>query len=654
MGVDSTHARGVDAMRSGRTNEAPPATEKTPPDDCVGSDLRNSSASLGGAADGTDALCATAAMATATPEQHPEQRRRRKVSFADDQPTDIKARRADRARLRAHGADSGMPNLFLICGFAGFVAVVFAEIVRSPDDRATVKGSGSLLLLLTHTASVVRLCTGFFARCTVIATAAFASCVLIFFGRILQRSRQVRGQKACPPLKGWAAHHALVATVTSSFRTFLATKRADEKLTILRSRRGTNPSNRTSEAKYKERATPLDVSQLCDVIEIDTQKMLMHVEPGVAMDYMTRVAIAHGVVPEVVLEFPGITVGGAVCGGGIESSSHKFGSFVDTVEEMDVLTGDGNLHRNLTRDSEPDLFYALSTSFGTIGVITRVAIRVVRAAPFIHVRYVHTDGVQSATSLMERMSDCGADGGTGSPDFLDSVALSPSSAMIVCGDFANSAPPGVAFKSLRGRRSDDWFFWHITSLSRCLKTTIAPPASMTASVSEYYRSLAGHEEYMLLEDFLFRFDRGAFWMARPGLELFFGKHAYYKDTARAHAGPHFLLRIKYAWLCTTRQLYRMLHQCGDELVARMFIVQDFIMPSRTEACDFVRFSHAETSIWYVVVFAHMLPYMFAEFVCVCVCDDSKMRASVKEDGSICFRGFSSLPFPPCGNLYMTD
>ena len=438
---------------------------------------------------------------------------------------------------------------------------------------------------------------------SLITTTMKVSCLvaLAIVIRLLQRANEPRRKKSCPRLKGWKEHELDVTDVKIGLSTFLSMKKPTQKLSILRSRKGTNPSNRTAEAKYKERATPLDVSQLCRVIDIDTENMLVHVEPGVAMDHMTRTAMAYGVVPQVVLEFPGITVGGAVCGGGIESSSHKFGSFVDTVVEMDILTGDGYFHKNVSRESDPDLFYAMATSFGTIGVITRVAIRVIQASPYVHVRYMHSDGIKSAAALIEYFSDAEND----SPDFIDAVALSIDSAMIVCGTLVDVPPRGVPFKALRERRWNDWFFWHISSLARKIKKITAPEKVLTSckdnsqdssTCSAEYEIFTGHQEYMILEDFLFRFDRGAFWMARPGLELFFGQLAF-DNCIGTSAGPHILLRIKYAWLCTTRQLYRMLHQCGDELVARMFIVQDFIMPSVKEACQLVEFSHKNTSIW---------------------------------------------------------
>jgi hypothetical protein len=121
------------------------------------------------------------------------------------------------------------------------------------------------------------------------------------------------------------------------------------------------------------------------------------------------------------------------------------------------------------------------------------------------------------------------------------------------------------------------------------------PALSHAKPKADIRALAGHSELMTMDDYLFRFDRGAFWMARHGLQVFYGSGAYSNS---AEAGPWIWLRIKYAWLCTTRQLYRMLHRIGDEMLARTYIVQDYIMPGAKEACALAEYTDGNNiGIW---------------------------------------------------------
>jgi FAD/FMN-containing dehydrogenase len=76
---------------------------------------------------------------------------------------------------------------------------------------------------------------------------------------------------------------------------------------------------------------------------------------------------AHRLVPLVVPELKTITIGGGVTGLGIESSSWRNGMPRESVLDMDVLTGSGEV-LTVTRDGEHrDLFYGFPNSYGTPG-----------------------------------------------------------------------------------------------------------------------------------------------------------------------------------------------------------------------------------------------------------------------------------------------
>jgi len=66
-------------------------------------------------------------------------------------------------------------------------------------------------------------------------------------------------------------------------------------------------------------------------------------EGMISYEELTRECLAHGVMPAVVPQLKTITLGGAVAGVGIESSSHRHGLVHDTMLELDVLLGDGRV-----------------------------------------------------------------------------------------------------------------------------------------------------------------------------------------------------------------------------------------------------------------------------------------------------------------------
>jgi delta24-sterol reductase len=54
----------------------------------------------------------------------------------------------------------------------------------------------------------------------------------------------------------------------------------------------------------------IDTSGLTNILEINTEDKLARVEPNVSMERLVEMTIEHNLVPEVVPEFRGLTVGG--------------------------------------------------------------------------------------------------------------------------------------------------------------------------------------------------------------------------------------------------------------------------------------------------------------------------------------------------------
>ena len=83
----------------------------------------------------------------------------------------------------------------------------------------------------------------------------------------------------------------------------------------------------------------LDVRAFDGVLAV--AKNFVEAEGMVTYEALVDACLPHGVMPAVVPQLKTITLGGALAGVGIESSSHRQGLVHDTVEEIDVLLGDG-------------------------------------------------------------------------------------------------------------------------------------------------------------------------------------------------------------------------------------------------------------------------------------------------------------------------
>src|ERR1700748_127230 len=70
-----------------------------------------------------------------------------------------------------------------------------------------------------------------------------------------------------------------------------------------------------------KRSEMVDISDMNRVLSIDTNKRVAIAGPNVSMDKLVDATLRHGLIPPVVPEFPGITVGGAIQGAAAETSS---------------------------------------------------------------------------------------------------------------------------------------------------------------------------------------------------------------------------------------------------------------------------------------------------------------------------------------------
>jgi len=102
-------------------------------------------------------------------------------------------------------------------------------------------------------------------------------------------------------------------------------------------------------------------------------------QPGAFWADVATQTLANGLTPPV---FPAtcmaLTVGGTLSVGGIGNTSHHYGAQVDTVTELDVVTGDGRLV-TCSPDSESELFNMMLAGLGQYGIIVRARIRLVPA-----------------------------------------------------------------------------------------------------------------------------------------------------------------------------------------------------------------------------------------------------------------------------------
>src|SRR5689334_15889996 len=103
-------------------------------------------------------------------------------------------------------------------------------------------------------------------------------------------------------------------------------------------------------------APGLDVSGLRGVIAVDPASRTAEVQGMCTYEDLVDATLPHGLIPLVVPQLRTITLGGAVTGLGIESTSFRNGLPHESVIEMDVFTGAGEVVTARPDNEHADLF----------------------------------------------------------------------------------------------------------------------------------------------------------------------------------------------------------------------------------------------------------------------------------------------------------
>ena len=125
----------------------------------------------------------------------------------------------------------------------------------------------------------------------------------------------------------------------------------------------------------------LDMSRMRDVTVIPDAK-LAHVGPGCLLKDVDRATQEHGLAT--VLGFISeVGVAGLTLGGGLGYLTRRFGWTVDNLEEVEIVTADGEI-RTANRDEHADLFWALRGAGANFGVVTRFTFRLHEVGPTVY------------------------------------------------------------------------------------------------------------------------------------------------------------------------------------------------------------------------------------------------------------------------------
>ena len=206
---------------------------------------------------------------------------------------------------------------------------------------------------------------------------------------------------------------------------------------------------------------PIDISPLKRLISIDKDKRIAVAEPGLTFGELVEATLAQGLLPKVVPELVGITVGGAVAGCSVESMSWRYGGFHDTCRSYEIVDGTGT-RRVVSPTERPDLFHMVHGSYGTLAILTKLELELVPAKRYVHLEYRTLDSFAAFEREMHaRLA-------AGDYELIDGIIHDPKTFVLVLGNFVDSPPPGrlssyrwldIFYKATRAKR-EDWLTTH--------------------------------------------------------------------------------------------------------------------------------------------------------------------------------------------------
>ncbi|RLK55502.1 FAD-binding protein [Actinokineospora cianjurensis] len=121
------------------------------------------------------------------------------------------------------------------------------------------------------------------------------------------------------------------------------------------------------------------------------------VDAGATWLEVTKAALAAGFTPPVATDYLGLSVGGTLSVGGIGGATSRHGLLVDTVRELEVVTGEGKVVR-CSSTVERDLFEAVLGGLGQYAVIVRATLDLVPAPTTARIYHLSYPDLRSMTA----------------------------------------------------------------------------------------------------------------------------------------------------------------------------------------------------------------------------------------------------------------
>lgn len=230
----------------------------------------------------------------------------------------------------------------------------------------------------------------------------------------------------------------------------------------------------------------LDVAAFDGVLHVDPAARTADVLGMTTYEHLVDATLPYGLMPLVVPQLKTITLGGAVTGLGIESSSFREGLPHESVIEMDVLTGSGEIvtASGAVDDPNRDLYLSFPNSYGSLGYALRLKIELAPIQAYVVLEHLRYPSASAMADAIAEFTVSRTHHGN-RIDFLDGTVFSPEEQYLTIGRWSNTLPVGYT-----------------------------KPSDYTG-MNIYYRSIQQRSfDVLTARDYIWRWDTDWFWCSR--------------------------------------------------------------------------------------------------------------------------------------------
>lgn len=198
----------------------------------------------------------------------------------------------------------------------------------------------------------------------------------------------------------------------------------------------------------------LTVRDFSHLLEIDMDGKTLISEGMNPYGSLVDATLEYGFMPLVVPQLKTITIGGAVAGVGIESTSFRYGLPHETVIEMEVLLADGSVVTCTPENEHADLYFGLPNSYGTLGYALKLKTPALPVKPYVRIDHTPYQDSSEFFQAIETLRNADI-------DFLDGSVYGEGQYYLTSGRFTESAPftsdytyLDIYYKSIRAKQTD--------------------------------------------------------------------------------------------------------------------------------------------------------------------------------------------------------